>query len=160
MTIKFFNTLAISFFLLSLSTATSAKNEHSLITYNQALKAMDAAETYARQKGWNVTILVTDQNAKPVMLRRMDGAFIRSLDFATSKALVVTQTNLSSGEYATQVKAGKIKEIEGGTNYKGGVPIYLEGKLIGAITVSGVKDFQDEEVAIAGAKTIGQISKN
>ena len=93
------------------------------------------------------------------MLRRLDGTFARAIDFVTSKALVVTQTGLTSGEYAAKLKAGEIDEIEGGVTYKGGVPVYVAGKLMGAVTVSGVKDYQDEEVAIAGAKTIGSISK-
>ena len=44
---------------------------------------MDAAEAYAREKGWNVTILITDQSNNPVMLRRIDGAGGRTFGFAT-----------------------------------------------------------------------------
>jgi glc operon protein GlcG len=146
----------ISFFSIS----ALAQDSASLMTYDQAKKAMDKSEAYARSKGWNVTILVTDQNANPVMLRRLDGASIRSFGFAQSKALVVTKTGLSSGEYAEKLKLGEIEEIEGGVTYKGGVPVYLSGKLIGAVTTSGVQDFQDQEISIAGAESIGSISKD
>ncbi|WP_299592189.1 heme-binding protein [uncultured Microbulbifer sp.] len=128
------------------------------MTYDLALKAIDTAEAYAREKNWNVTILVTDENANPVMLRRLDGASIRSIGFATSKALVVTQTGLSTAEYATKIKLGEIDEIEGGVTYQGGVPVYVAGKLIGAVATSGVQDYQDREISIAGAETIGKIS--
>lgn len=94
------------------------------------------------------------------MLRRLDGASDRSFGFAKSKALVVTKTGLTSGQYAEKLQLGEIDEIEGGVTYKGGVPVYLAGTLIGAVTTSGVKDFQDLEVSLAGANLIGSISKN
>ena len=140
--------------MLVFSTASLAGEQSNAMSYNMAMKAMEAAEAYARQQDWNVTVLVTDQNAEPVMLHRMDGAPVRSIGYANSKALVVTQTSLTSGDYATKLKAGEIEEVEGGVTYKGGVPVFLDGKLLGAVTVSGVKDYQDEEVAIAGTRAI------
>ncbi len=158
MTKSIFKSIAISLLFLC-PQVSLAKEEPSGMTYDLAMRAMETAEAYDRKPGWNVTILITDQNADAVMLRRLDGASISSLSFATSKALVVTQTGLTSGEYATKLKAGDIKEIAGGTTYKGGVPVYVDGKLIGSVNVSGVQDYQDEEVSIAAAKTIGSISK-
>ena len=93
--------------LLFIPTATTlAQNEESLMTYDLATSAMDAAETYAREQGWNVTILITDQNNNPVMLRRIDGAGGRTFNFATAKALVVNETGLTSGEDGRRVEAG------------------------------------------------------
>lgn len=158
--LKTLNKSAAIGIILFFSGAALAQDSASLMTYDLAMKAMDTSEAYAREKGWNVTILVTDQNANPVMLRRLDGASIRSISFAKSKALVVTKTGLTSGEYAKKLRRGEIDEIEGGVTYKGGVPVYLSGKLIGAVTTSGVKDFQDLEISMAGAKSIGSISKN
>mgnify|MGYP003681084035 CR=1 FL=1 len=106
-----------------------------------------------------MTILITDQNNNPVMLRRIDGAGARTFTFATSKALVVNATGLTSGEYGARVEAGDIEEIEGGVTFAGGVPIFRNGQLIGAIATSGVRALQDEEVSIAGAETIGSISR-
>ena len=146
--------------LLFFSVAALAQDSANLMTYDLAMKAMNTSEAYARQKGWNVTILITDQNSDPVMLRRLDGASIRSIGFAKSKALVVTKTGITSGEYAEKLGRGEIAEIEGGTTYKGGVPVYLSGKLIGAVATSGVEDFQDLEVSTAGAESIGSISKS
>ena len=73
--------------------------------------------------------------------------------------MVVTKTGLTSGEYADKLERGEIEEIEGGVTYKGGVPVYVSGELIGAVTTSGVKGFQDLEVSIAGAESIGSISR-
>lgn len=148
----------IAIFMLLTSTAAFAQSD-SLMTYDLATQAMEAAEAYAVEKGWNVTILITDQENNPVMLRRLDGAGAITFRFATSKALVVTQTGLTSGEYGSQVAAGDLEEIEGGVTFAGGVPVYRNGQLIGAVATSGVRANQDEEVSTAGAEVIGSISK-
>ena len=147
----------LAFFLLLASTSTLAQDE-SLMTYDQAVQAMIAAQTFAIDQGWNVTILVTDQNNNPVMLHRIDGAGARTFEFASRKALVVNETGISSGEYGQRVDAGDIEEVEGGVTFAGGVPIFVDGQRIGAISVSGVTAAQDEEVAIAGAEAIGSAS--
>lgn len=147
----------LAFFLLLASTSTLAQDE-SLMTYDQAVQAMIAAQTFAIDQGWNVTILVTDQNNNPVMLHRIDGAGARTFEFASRKALVVNETGISSGEYGQRVEAGDMDEIEGGVTFAGGVPIFVDGQRIGAISVSGVTAAQDEEVAIAGAEAIGSAS--
>lgn len=128
------------------------------MTYDLATRAIEAAEAYARDKGWNVTILVTDQSNNPVMLRRIDGAGARTWGFASAKALVVNTTGLTSGEYGRRREAGTIDEVEGGVTFAGGVPVFVNGQRIGAIATSGVQASQDEEVSTAGANAIGSIS--
>lgn len=156
MTRKLHKTL-LAFFLLLASASTLAQDE-SLMTYDQAAQAMMAAQAFAIDQGWNVTILVTDQSNNPVMLHRIDGAGARTFEFASRKALVVNETGIASGEYGQQVEAGDREEIEGGVTFAGGVPIFVDGQRIGAISVSGVTAAQDEEVAIAGAEAIGSAS--
>ena len=161
MTSRFHKYAMTILFLLSpaIAFAQGADNEPSRMTYDMATRAMEAAEAYAREQGWNVTILITDQNNNPVMLRRLDGAGARTFSFATAKALAVTATGLSSGEYGTRVEAGDIEEIEGGVTFAGGVPVYQNGQLIGAVSTSGVRALQDEEVSMAGAEAIGSTSQ-
>ncbi|PCJ18877.1 MAG: hypothetical protein COA96_16510 [SAR86 cluster bacterium] len=145
-------------FLISSATVLAQDDEASLMTYDLATKAMNAAEAFAHEKQWNVTILITDQNNNPVMLRRIDGAGARTFAYATAKALVVNDSGLTSGEYGNRVRAGDLEEIEGGVTFAGGVPIYVNGQQIGAIATSGVRAVQDEEVSIAGAEAIGSAS--
>ena len=152
------NNYVISVLLLFPAMSALAQDEESLMTYDLATSAMDAAEAYARDQGWNVTILITDQNNNPVMLRRIDGAGGRTFNFATAKALVVNETGLTSGEYGRRLEAGDIEEIEGGVTFAGGVPVFRNGQRIGAISTSGVRAAQDEEVSTAGAEVIGSIS--
>lgn len=130
----------------------------SLMSYDDALAAIDAAEAYAREREWNVTILVTDQNSNPVMMRRLDGASPFTYTIATRKALTVTGSGLTSGEYGERLEAGEIDEIENAVTFKGGVPVYRDGELIGSVATSGVTADQDEEVSTAGAEVIGSIT--
>jgi uncharacterized protein GlcG (DUF336 family) len=150
-------TLASVLLLLS-TTAAMAQDSESLMTYELATRAMNAAESYAREQGWNVTILITDQSNNVVMVRRLDGAGARTWDFATAKALVVNETGLTSGEYGARREAGTIDEVEGGVTFAGGVPVFVNGQRIGAIATSGVRALQDEEVSVAGAEAIGSAS--
>ena len=160
MTKRFLKYVLVSLLFCSSTLAFSQDEAPSLMTYDLATSAIEAAEAYARDKEWNVTILVTDQHSNIVMLRRLDGAGARTFDFATSKALVVTSSGLTSGEYGNRVRAGDIEEIEGGVTFAGGVPVYRNGELIGSVATSGVRALQDEEVSLAGVEVIGSATRD
>jgi uncharacterized protein GlcG (DUF336 family) len=83
MTRNLHKSVLTAFFLLA-STFSLAQDSESLMTYDLATQAMEAAEAYAREQGWNVTILITDQNNNPVKLHRIDGAGERTFGFATA----------------------------------------------------------------------------
>lgn len=142
----------------SLALAQPPQQEPSLMTYDMALTAIDAAEAHARDNGWNVTILVTDQNANPVMMRRLDGASPFTYNIAQRKSLTVTESGMTSAEYGQKVEAGEIEEIENAVTFGGGVPVFVDGELVGSVSASGVQPGQDEEVSRAGAEAIGSVS--
>jgi glc operon protein GlcG len=124
------------------------------LTYDLALKAIDAAEAEARRNKWNVTIVVTDAAGIPVLLRRLDGASPRSYEIAMRKAATVVASRLATSAYGAQLKEGKVKEVPNGITFAGGVPIMRGGELIGAVGTSGVQAIQDEQISQAGANTI------
>lgn len=124
------------------------------LTYDMAERAMAAALAEARANSWNLTIVVADAAGIPVMIHRMDGASARTYDIALSKARVVTATGLSSGEYGRRLQAGEIAEVENGVTFAGGVPVMVNGERIGAITSSGARGVEDEQVSLAGAAAI------
>lgn len=126
----------------------------STLTYAMAERAMTAALAEARDNGWNLTIVVADHTGMPVMLHRMDGASPRSYDIALAKVKVVTETGLLSGEYGRRLEAGEIEEVEGGVTYAGGVPVMVNGERVGAVTSSGARGSEDEQVSMAGAAAI------
>jgi uncharacterized protein GlcG (DUF336 family) len=124
------------------------------LTYDLALKAIDAAEAEARRNKWNVTIVVTDAAGIPVQLRRLEGASPRSYEIAMRKAATVVASRLATSAYGAQLKEGKVKEVPNGVAFAGGVPIMRGGELIGAVATSGVQAIQDEQISQAGANAV------
>lgn len=147
---KFWTSIALMFGL-TLSGFAAAQET---ITYEMAERAMAAALAEARANNWNLTIVIADAAGLPVMIHRMDGASARSYDIALSKAKVVTETGLTTAEYGRRREAGEIAEVEGGVTFAGGVPVLRGGARIGAITASGARGIEDEQVSIAGAAAI------
>lgn len=147
--------LSYTALLFSLGLASFANaQETPALTLEMAERAMAAAIAESRANNWNLTIVIVDAAGVPVMLHRMDGAFARSVDIALAKARVVTATGLSSGEYGRRLQAGEIAEVEGGVTFAGGVPIIRNGERIGAITSSGARALEDEQVSLAGAAAL------
>jgi glc operon protein GlcG len=133
---------------------TSAQDTPAL-TLEMAERAMAAAIAESRANNWNLTIVIADAAGVPVMVHRMDGASARTFDIAMAKVRVVTATGLFSGEYGRRLQAGEIAEVENGVTFAGGVPVMLNGERIGAITSSGARGIEDEQVSLAGAAAIG-----
>jgi len=125
-----------------------------LMSYDMAQQAMTAALAESRANSWNLTIVITDHAGVPVMIHRMDGAAPFTYQIALRKANVVIATGLSSGEYGRRLQAGEIAEVENGVTFAGGVPVMLNGEMIGAITSSGATGAQDEQVSLVGAAAI------
>ncbi len=130
------------------------------LTMAQARTAIDAAEVEARANNWNLTILVSDADGIPVYLRRMDGAPARTTDIVSRKVHVVITTGGTSGAYGQALAAGTIDSIPGGIHYEGGLPILMNGELIGAMAASGARGSEDAQAVLAGLAAIGATSGN
>jgi len=127
----------------------------SLISYDMAATAMAAAEAHAKANNWNMSIRIVDQNNNVVMVHRMQNANPGTATIAERKTNTVIGSKMTSAEYGAKVQAGEIEPIENAVTFGGGVPIYKDGQLIGAIAASGGSPQQDEEVAKAGVEAIG-----
>lgn len=127
------------------------------ITIEQAKKAMVAAEAEARKNNWQVVISIVDSGGHLVMLQRLD-AQTGSIEIATGKAATSAAlrrpTKAIEDSLAPGGSALRILSVRSVTALQGGVPILLDGKIIGAIGVSGVTAPQDEVVAMAGAAAV------
>lgn len=127
------------------------------ITFEQAKKAMVAAEAEARKNNWQVVISIVDSGGHLVMLQRLD-AQTASVDIATGKATTSAALRRPTKALEDGLAAGgaglRILSVRSVTALQGGVPILLDGKIIGAIGVSGVMAAQDEVVAMAGAAAV------
>ncbi len=126
------------------------------INLAQAQKAMAAAEAEAKKNNWNVAIVVVDSGSHTVMMQRLDGTQLASIDIARGKASTANSYRRPSKALEDAVAGGgaglRTLAIPGVMPLEGGVPIVLDGKIIGAVGVSGVTSAQDAQVARAGAE--------
>jgi glc operon protein GlcG len=116
-----------------------------------------AAEAEARKRGSTVVIVVVDDGGYPIVLRRLDDTQVASVEVGIGKARTAAIFRRPSGAFEQQIKDGRLASLvlPGATPLQGGVPITFEGKVIGAIGVSGNTPREDEEIALAGAAVAG-----
>ena len=128
------------------------------ITYAQAEKAMAAAVVEARKNGWGVVIAILDSGGHLVMLHRLDNTQYGSIDVAKGKATTAVNFRRPSKAFEDVIAGGgaglRILGLSGAMPLEGGIPIVLDGKIIGGIGVSGVLSSQDAQVARAGADAL------
>ncbi len=130
------------------------------ISHEDALKAVMAAKEKAEASNVLVNIAVVDAGANLKAFIRMDDSFLGSIDVAIKKAKTSRYFDINTGELGKLTQPGGIiYNIEltndGLVTFPGGVPIKnSEGKIIGAIGVSGGTIEQDHEIATAGANAI------
>jgi len=119
-----------------------------------ARKIAAAAEEAARVKGLDVVIVVVDDAGHILLLERMDGAQVASVNVGIGKARTAAIYRRPSRVFEEQIRNGRVAALAlaDATPLQGGVPILLEGKVVGSIGVSGDTPQVDENIAIAGAR--------
>jgi len=122
-----------------------------------AKKAMAAAEAEAVKNNWPMAIVILDSTGHIVMLHRLDNTQYGSIRVAQDKAQTALDFRRPSKVFEDLVAQGGIGMrtlgLRGATPLEGGVPIIADGKIIGAVGVSGATAQQDGEVAKIGADT-------
>jgi glc operon protein GlcG len=126
-----------------------------VITLEQAKKAMAAAEAEATKNNWAVAIFIVDSGGHTVMMQRLPNTQIASLDIAYGKATSANNFRRPTKALEDAVAGGgaglRLLALQNVTPLEGGELILQDGKIIGAIGVSGVQSGQDAQVARAGA---------
>jgi uncharacterized protein GlcG (DUF336 family) len=127
-----------------------------VLTIADARKMMDAAKVAAEKHKWPVTIAVVDEAGRLLMLERMDGARAQTAEVATLKARSAAVTHRPGKTWEDTVKQRPgVLNFPDAFHVQGGVPILYQGEVIGAVGVSGVQSFEDEQVAAAGIAALG-----
>jgi glc operon protein GlcG len=125
------------------------------ISLEQAKKAMVAAEAEAVKNNWSVAIFIVDSGGHQVMMQRLPNTQIASIDIAHGKATSANNFRRPSKALEDAVAGGgaglRLLALKNVTPLEGGELILQDGKIIGAIGVSGVTSAQDAQVARAGA---------
>jgi glc operon protein GlcG len=128
------------------------------ITLDQAKKVMAAAEAEAKQNNWNVAISIVDSGAHAVMLHRLDGTQLASIRIAEGKARTAVEFRRTTKALEDVIAGGgaglRYFTVPDVNLMEGGVPIVVDGNVVGAIGVSGVHSTEDAQVAQAGADAI------
>jgi glc operon protein GlcG len=128
------------------------------ITLAAAKKALAAAEAEAKKNNWGMVIVVVDSGSRLVAFARMDTAQLGSIDIAMGKAMTANNLRRPTKALQDAVAQGganlRMLAAPGVTPLEGGVPIISEGKIIGAIGVSGAASDQDAQCAMAGAAAV------
>src|SRR5580765_1161143 len=112
-----------------------------------------AAERYAIEHGHRVVITVVDPWGEVVLLRRTSGAQIASSRVAVDKARTAAIFVRPSREMEEQVTSGRLGALalHGASCLIGGIPLVVDGEVIGAIGTSGETPDEDEAISLAGA---------
>ncbi|WCM53886.1 heme-binding protein [Pseudomonas sp. WJP1] len=132
-------------------------NHKAVLSQAEVSQILAAARTEAQANHWPVTIVVVDDGGHPLALERLDGAPPISAYIATEKARTSALGRRESKGYEEMVNGGRTAFLSAPllTSLEGGVPITVDGQVIGAVGVSGVRAEQDAQVAKAGAQCLG-----
>jgi len=135
--------------------------EKTALTLEGAKRIAAAAEQKARAVGARVVIAVVDEGGSLLLLERLDDTQVASVNVGIDKARTAAIYRRPSKVFEDQVKNGRVSALalHGAVALQGGVPIVVEGKVIGAIGVSGETPGQDEDIALAGAAVAASFMK-
>ncbi|MCX7167487.1 MAG: heme-binding protein [Rhodocyclales bacterium] len=149
--------LALAATLFSFAAQAQAPMYGANINLDTARKVSAAAEAEARKNNWNVVIVVVDTGGHTVSLQRLDGTQYASVAVATQKAQSSVAYRRPSKVFEDAVKVGgnpQLAFLPGAMPVEGGLPLVMDGKIVGAIGVSGVTSAQDGQIAKAGMESV------
>ena len=115
-----------------------------------------AAEKEALARGLGVVIVVVDDTGNVIQLTRMDTAQVASVNVGIGKAKTAAIYRRPSRDFEEQIRNGRVAALAlaDATPLQGGVPILVDGKMVGAVGVSGDTPQADEDIAVAGARAV------
>jgi glc operon protein GlcG len=122
-----------------------------------ARKAATAAIAEAKKNGWTMAAAIVDPGGTLVYFERIDGTQTGSSEVAQEKARTSAAFKRPSKAIEDAVASGKVNylRLPGALPIEGGLPLVLDGKIVGAIGVSGGSSQQDGVAAKAGADVLG-----
>jgi glc operon protein GlcG len=153
--------LALGFALALALAATAAGaqvTDKKVLTLDGARRVIAAAVVEARKDAGTGVIAVVDDGGNLMALERLDGTFAAGARISTGKARTAALFRRPTRAFEEVIGKGRtaMVALDDFTPLQGGVPITVDGQVVGAIGVSGAMSAQrDEEIALAGAATLG-----
>jgi glc operon protein GlcG len=132
------------------------------LTLEVAKKIAAAAEAEAMKNKWTMFITVVDDGGMPIYIERIDDAQLGSFEVSIEKARSAVLFKRPTKTFEDQVAGGRmvILKLPGALPVEGGIPLMADGKVIGAIGVSGGTSPQDAQAAQAGIAALEAILKS
>ena len=130
-----------------------------ILTLDVAKQIATAAEAEAIKNSWPVVVAIVDPAGQLVYFQKIDDTQLGSVDVGIAKARCAALYKRPSKAIAEVVAAGKIgmMGLPGAVAVEGGLPLFVNGDIVGAIGVSGVMSNQDGVVAQAGVDALAAI---
>jgi glc operon protein GlcG len=130
-----------------------------VLTLEIAKEIAAAAAAEAKTNKWTVVIAILDDGGNLMYLERMDETQIASIQVAQEKAKTAFGFKRPTKVFEDAVAGGRhaVLSLQGATLIEGGIPLTLNGRIVGAIGVSGVTSQQDGQIAQAGANALAKI---
>ena len=126
------------------------------LTLDEAKKIAAGSAAEAKRNNWNVAIALVDNHGMLIYYEMLDDTQTSSANIALEKARTAAMFRRPSRAFEEVVSKGRVAVLglPGATPVTGGLPIYVNGKIVGAVGVSGVTSEQDEQVAQAGLNAL------
>lgn len=128
------------------------------ISLENAKKAAAPALAEAAKNNWNVAVAIVDPAGNLVYYEKMDNTQLGSANVAIDKARSATlfkrPTKAFQDTLATGGDSVRILRLQGAMPLEGGIPLLMDGRIVGAIGVSGATSAQDAQCAKAGADVV------
>jgi len=127
-----------------------------ILSQIEVSRMLAAARSEAEKNQWAVTISVVDDGGHPLALERLDGCAPIGAYIASEKARSAALGRRETKGFEEMVNGGRTAFLSAPlvTSLEGGVPVIVDGQVVGAIGVSGVKADQDAQVAKAGVAAL------
>ncbi len=133
-------------------------NPYGPITLDNARKAAAPALAEARRNNWAMAVAVVDSAGDLVYFEKMDGTQTGSVHVAIAKARSAALFKRPTKAFQDTLAAGgdglRILKLENAVPVEGGIPLVMDGKIVGAIGLSGGTSQQDGQCAQAGANAL------
>jgi uncharacterized protein GlcG (DUF336 family) len=128
------------------------------INLEAARKVATAAAAEGRKNGWTVAVAIVDTAGDLVYFERADDTQVASSQIAQEKARTAVRFKRPSKAFEEALAAGRmgILGMPGVIPLEGGIPLLVDGKIVGAVGVSGVTSQQDGVCAQAGIDALGK----
>lgn len=122
------------------------------LTFDDVHRIAAAAAAEAQRNQWPVTIAICDDGGHLLLLHRLDGVATVSSAIAPAKARAAALGRRETKIYEDMINGGRTAFLSAPLDgmLEGGVPIIVDGELVGAVGVSGVKSSEDAQIAKAG----------